>query len=168
MNRLTGVSLAAAFTLVLGPSLGGCGCFGGCKGSNPSRDESAVKGSSLYARLGGLNGVAAVCDDFVDRLAADKKIMSNPHVAEHAKTLSIPALKFKLTAQVACLTGGPWNYAGRDMKSIHADMAITEAEWNASVDDLRASLNKFKVPMKEQNELIAIIASTHDDVVTRK
>src|SRR5947207_11862489 len=74
---------------------------------------------SLYDRLGGIDAIATVVDDFTNRLAVNKTIIANPQVAEKMKTLSVPALKFKLTAQVAEATGGPWKYAGKDMKTSH-------------------------------------------------
>lgn len=132
----------------------------------PAKPAAPVPGATLYDRLGGIDAIATVMDDFTNRLALDKAITSNPQVAEKMKTLSVPALKFKLTAQVAEATGGPWKYAGKDMKASHKDLKITEAEWNAGLEDLRATLTKYNVPAKEQAEVIAIIGSTKKDIVT--
>ena len=54
------------------------------------------------------------------------------------------------------------------MKEVHAGMQITNAEFDAAAGDLIASLDKFKVPQKEKDELIAIIATTRKDVVEVK
>jgi hemoglobin len=64
-------------------------------------------------------------------------------------------------------TGGPNKYEGRAMKPTHAGMGITEAEFRALAGDLIASLDKFKVPQKEKDELITIVASTKKDIVEK-
>lgn len=131
--------------------------------AQPTKAPEAKK--SLYDRLGGADGIATVIDDFVPRVATNPVITANPQVAASLAKASVPGIKFKLTAQVCDVTGGPWKYAGRGMKEAHAKLAITEAEWNAGVADLRASLDKFHVPTAEQDELIAIIATTKKDIV---
>jgi hemoglobin len=66
---------------------------------------------------------------------------------------------------IAVAAGGPQKYTGRDMKSVHRGMKITDAEFNALAADLTASLNKFKVPAKEQKELLAAVEGTRKDIV---
>jgi hemoglobin len=63
------------------------------------------------------------------------------------------------------VTGGPCKYTGQGMKESHANFHITQKEWDALLVDFRASLDKFKVPAAEQNELVAIIESTKPDIV---
>ena len=70
--------------------------------------------------------------------------------------------------QLCMATGGPCQYIGRDMKTVHAGMGITEANWNAAVQHLVATLAKFKVPDREQKELLAIASSLKNDVVDQK
>jgi len=65
-------------------------------------------------------------------------------------------------------TGGPCYYSGRDMKSTHAGMGIRTADFNALVGDLGKTLKKFKVPKKEQGELVAILAPMKRDIVERR
>jgi hemoglobin len=65
-------------------------------------------------------------------------------------------------------TGGPCLYTGRSMKASHAGLGITEADWDAAVADLVATLNKFNVPAKEQGELAAILATVKGDIVEKK
>jgi hemoglobin len=64
-------------------------------------------------------------------------------------------------------TGGPCVYTGRTMKASHAGLGITGAEWQAAVNHLVASLDKFKVPMKEKDELLAIASSLKADIVEK-
>jgi hemoglobin len=74
-------------------------------------------------------------------------------------------LKFHVTALVCEVTGGPCKYSGRTMKESHQKLNITPAEWDAMVADFKATLNKFKVPQREQQELITIVGSTRNDIV---
>ena len=117
---------------------------------------------TLYQRLGGREAIKGVVDDFVANMAAD------PRVNSRFKGLQ-PAAIFKLQTNIAdqiCdATGGPCAYLGKDMKVVHTGMRITEAEWNATVEDLVKSLNKFKVGAKEQQELLAILGPMKKDIV---
>jgi hemoglobin len=116
---------------------------------------------SLYERLGGYNAIVAVVDDFVGNVAADKRI--NKFFAK----ANVGRLKARLVEQICQGTGGPCTYTGRDMRSAHAGMGIQGKHFNALVEDLGKSLNKFKVPAREQRELVAILAPMRKDIVTR-
>lgn len=115
---------------------------------------------SLYQRLGGKPAITAVVDDFIANVAADKRI--NGRFAN----ANIPRLKGHLVNQICAGTGGPCSYTGRDMKSAHAGMNITDGEFTALVEDLITSLDKFKVPAAEKNELLGILASMKQDIVS--
>jgi len=114
---------------------------------------------SLYDRLGGLGAITAVVDDFVGNVAADNRINKF-----FAKT-DIPRLKRLLVEQICAGTGGPCTYTGRDMRSVHAGMGITDAQFNALVEDLVKSLDKFKVPEKEKGELLGILGPMKPSIV---
>src|SRR5262249_43253362 len=116
---------------------------------------------SLYDRPGGQPAITAVVDDFVKNVAADKRI--NKFFAN----TNIDRLKARLVEQICQGTGGPCTYTGRDMKTAHAGMGIKGKDFNALVQDLGKSLNKFKVPPREQKELVAILAPMKKDIVTR-
>src|SRR5215468_1718634 len=96
----------------------------------------------LYDRLGGIDAIRAVVDDFVGNVAADKRI--NRFFAN----TDIYRLKRNLVNQICQGTGGPCVYTGRDMKSAHAGMGIRGKDFDALVQDLAKSLNKFKVPAR--------------------
>jgi hemoglobin len=117
--------------------------------------------TSLYERLGGTPAITAVVDDFVGNVAADRRI--NTFFAH----TDIPRLKFLLVQQICQGTGGPCFYSGRDMKGTHAGLGIRGRHFTALVQDLGKSLNKFKVPAREQKELVAILAPMKRDIVTR-
>ena len=115
---------------------------------------------SLYDRLGGVYSIATVVDDFIERLLVNDILNANPAIKEARDRVLKAGLKFRLTAQVCQATGGPEKYNGRSMKDSHAHLNITETEWQAMSADFKKTLDKFKVPEREQGELFAIIEST--------
>ena len=120
------------------------------------------KEKSLYQRLGGEKAITAVVDDFTARVAADKRINMF-----FAKT-DIPHFKGCLVNQLCEATGGPCKYTCRSMKDTHAGMGVTTADFNALVEDLVATLNKFKVGKTEQDELLAILGPMQKDIVEKQ
>ena len=120
---------------------------------------AAPADSSLYNRLGGKEAITAVIDDFVANVAADTRIN-----ARFAKT-DIPHLKQMLVEQVCQASGGPCTYTGKTMRDAHTGMKITEADFNALVEDLTKSLDKFKVAEREKNELLGALGGMKGDIV---
>ncbi|MEO8676126.1 MAG: group 1 truncated hemoglobin [Casimicrobiaceae bacterium] len=114
---------------------------------------------SLYERLGGQPAITAVVDDFVGNVAADNRINGF-----FART-DIARLKKLLVEQICAGTGGPCTYTGRSMPAAHKGMNITDAQFNALVEDLQKTLNKFKVPEKEQGELLAVLGPMKPQIV---
>lgn len=117
---------------------------------------------SLYKRLGGYDAIAAVTDDFIGRLATDKTL-SRFFVASSDD--SKHKIRQHIVDQLCNVTGGPCLYIGRTMKDAHQGMKITENDWTITVKLLKESLNKFKVPQKEQDEFLAIVSSVKKDIV---
>jgi hemoglobin len=115
--------------------------------------------ASLYQRLGGQPAITAVVDDFVGNVAADPRI--NAYFAHS----DIPHLKMELVSQLCQATGGPCTYTGLPMRQVHHGMRITDADFNALVEDLVRSLNKFKVPAPEQQQLLGILGPLKGDIV---
>ncbi len=118
----------------------------------------------LYQRLGGYDAIAAVVDDFVGRLASDPKFTR--FFAGHSQD-SIKKIRQHIVDQLCEATGGPCYYTGRDMKTAHAGLGISEEDWNASVVHLVATLDKFNVPQQEKDEVIGAIASMKDQIVEK-
>jgi hemoglobin len=116
---------------------------------------------SLYERLGGQPAVVAVVDDFVGNVAADQRINGF-----FAKT-DIARLKRLLVEQICAGTGGPCTYTGRTMRASHAGMGVADAHFGALVEDLVKTLDKFKVPEREKNELLGVLGPMKSDIVTR-
>ncbi len=126
--------------------------------------EGAPK-ATLFVRLGGRPVIEAVTDDFLARLLKDTAILANPQVKARAAAIDAPSLRGHLIDQLVQATGGPAAYHGRDMRSAHAGLRITEAEWNAAVADLVATLAVFRVPDAERGELLALLAPLKGDIV---
>jgi hemoglobin len=120
---------------------------------------------TLYERLGGVFAIATVVDDFVNRVMGDPRLNANPKVNEAHHKVAPAGFKYLVTEQVCHAAGGPQRYTGRSMRDSHADLAITEQEWQAFMDDLKQTLDKFNVPQAEQAELVAIVKSTKQDIV---
>jgi hemoglobin len=109
--------------------------------------------------LGGTDAITAVVKDFRDRCGGDSRINS-----KFART-DMPRLTSMLIDQVSEATGGPAKYTGRDMKTAHAEMGVTTGEFNALVENLVATLNKFGVGKAEQDELLGILGPLKSDIV---
>ena len=120
---------------------------------------------SLYDRLGGIYSIATVVDDFIDRIMIDPRLNANPRVDEAHHRVSPPGFKYLVTEMVCWAAGGPQKYTGRSMKDSHQHLMITAEEWDAFMDDLQKTLDKFAVPQAEQAEIKAIVSSTRADIV---
>jgi hemoglobin len=114
---------------------------------------------SLFKRLGGMDSIAAVVEDFRDRVAKDDRINQ-----KFAKT-DLARLRQMLIDQVCEAAGGPCKYAGRSMKEAHAGMRVTSGEFDALVQDLVATLNHFKVGKTEQDEILSVLGPLKTDIV---
>ena len=127
-------------------------------------DQHMEKPKSLYQRLGGYDALAAVTDDFIGRLATDKQL--SRFFVGHSED-SLKRIRQHVIDLLCATSGGPCAYTGRDMKTSHKGMGITEAEWNAAAGHLVATLDKFKVPMAEKNEVLAAVSSLKKDIVEK-
>lgn len=113
----------------------------------------------LYDRLGGKPAIEAVVDEFLARVAADERI--NAGFAGS----NLPKVRQRLVELICMASGGPCVYSGRDMKTAHAGMGVTGAQFDALAGHLVEALDKFKVPEKEKNEVIALVAPMKSDIV---
>jgi len=119
---------------------------------------------TLYKRLGGYDAIAAVTDDFIGRLATDSVI--GRFFTGHSKDSQMK-IRQLVVDQLCAATGGPCVYIGRSMKSAHAGLGITGAEWDRSVRLLVATLTKFNVPATEQTEVLAAVSTLKPDIVEK-
>lgn len=134
----------------------------GDQGQKKEGQDKEMK--SLYQRLGGYDAIAAVVDDFIQRLATDASL---GRFFQGHSTSSLRKTRQLIVDQLCEATGGPCYYTGRDMKTAHAGMGISEADWDASVKHLVTTLDKFKVPQKEKDEVLAAVSSFKGDIVVK-
>lgn len=127
--------------------------------AGPGPGAQPVNPASLYARLGQRPGIEAVMTDFVGRAAKD------PRLAPRFAKTDAKALIAKLTDQVCAATGGPCRYTGKDMKTAHAGMKITNREWNITGAHMMAAMRAKRVPRKEQQEVMTLLGSMKADIV---
>jgi hemoglobin len=137
--------------VMMAVSLGACATMGG-----------GMQSPSLYKRLGGREGIALVVGDFVGNVAGDSRVNAR---FKDLKPAELEQFKSKFADQICEATGGPCSYFGKDMKTAHKNMNITEAEWNATVEDLVKALDTHKVGEKEKGELLAILGPMKPDIV---
>ena len=129
---------------------------------NPAGAQA--QGATLYQRLGGYDALAAVTDDFIGRLIGDPQLK---RFFEGFSNDSKVRIRQHIVDFLCAATGGPCKYTGRDMKTAHTGLGITENDWNVTVKHLTATLDKFKVPDKEKNEVLQAIAAQKGDIAGR-
>ena len=156
---------------------------GGKGDEKKSADGETTVKKTLYERIGGAEGVQKIVDDFVPRVLADPRVNwerkgitrggANPFKRRDSVTWNpsepnVARLKKHLAQFLALSTGGPPTYEGRDMREVHAGLHITNAEFDATVGDLKATLDKLGIPTEEQKELLSIVESTRPQVATKR
>ncbi|MCI0415344.1 group 1 truncated hemoglobin [bacterium] len=124
----------------------------------------ADEAPTLYKRLGGYDAIAAVTDSFIGKMATDERLKT--FFVGHSKD-SLDKIRQHVVDQLCNATGGPCKYTGRDMKTSHTGLGITSADWDLAVKYLVATLDEFKVPQKEKDELLAIASSLKKDIVEK-
>ncbi len=121
---------------------------------------AAMASPALFQTFGAKPGLVKLMDDFMVRLLAD------PRTGPHFKPANPQQLKEQLVDQFCVKLGGPCVYKGADMKSAHADLDITKADFNALVEVLQAAMDAQGIPFGAQNQLLALLAPMHRDVIT--
>jgi hemoglobin len=116
---------------------------------------------SLHSRLGGQPAVVRVVDELIETYRDD------PKSAHLFGKVNFKRLKQKLSEQLCAVTGGPCTFDGDDMKTTHAGLPITEADFYGLVERLRVILDRHSIGTREKNELLALLAPMKRDVVTQ-
>ena len=120
---------------------------------------------SLYERLGGVNAIALVVDRFSDQIVANPKLTANPALRAWNETGQLPGLKFMRTLWVCAAAGGPFHYTGRALGDAHRHLHITPEEFDEVGAEIARALAYFRVPEREQQELLAAIVARKAEVV---
>jgi len=152
--RMKNIVLASVTALAL------AACGGGKKDNTTTPTGSgSAETKPLYDRLGGKDAITAVVDDFVANVAADARINS------FFANTDIPKFKVLLVEQICEASGGPCKYTGKTMKEVHTGMKIKSEHFDALVEDLVKSLDKFKVGEKEKSDLLGALGPMKPDIV---
>lgn len=152
-RNLMTVAIAAVFTLGLSTGV--------VLAQGKTADE---KPKSLYHRLGGKKGIEKVVNDFIANVGADNRI--NHYFADTVKDKKrLDKFEDNLEDQICQAAGGPCKYKGKNMQAAHKGMNITEADFNALVEDLVKALDKNKVGAAEKNELLTALGGLKDQIV---
>ena len=145
-----------------------------------NKAAQATNKLALFERLGGEKGLTSIVDDFTPRVLQDPRVDWERHTTRRrlfkktnsvdwqATPENVAILKKHLVQFLALATGGPANYEGKEIRSTHAGMKISNPEFDAALGDVKASLDKLQIPNKEQKELLAVIESTRPQIVTQR
>ena len=154
---------------------------GGGEGAGDKSAKAEDK-KSLYDRLGGEKAIILIVDDFTPRVLDDPRVNferkgvtrggfsvhRGKSVAWTATPEQVQQLKKHFVQFISLATGGPAHYDGLEMKQAHSGLHITNAEFDASIGDLKASLDKVQIPNKEQKELLSIVESTRTQIAEER
>jgi hemoglobin len=136
-------------------------CGGKQSGETTTSSTSGGGSATLYASLGGEPAIKAVVKDFVEQ-----EVANDARINAFFKNADIPGLEQKLYDQICQASGGGCTYAGKNMKEAHTGMNIKEADFNALVEDLVKSLDKFHVKDADKQALLAVLGPMKSDIVT--
>jgi len=142
--------------------LAGCGAQAPAPAGAPAIIPRTA--GTLYHRVGGYDAIAAMVDDFLGRMLRD------PAIEPFFRDLQVgekQRVRQMLADQLCEATGGPCVYVGKDMQSAHAGLDITEQDWTKAVAHLVATLDAFRVPTREREELLSAVAGLKDQIVGR-
>ena len=141
-----------------------------------ANNAQAATDKSLYERVGGVFAIAAVVDHFSDAVVKNPIVgqeSKNPQLREwHTKNLGrLPGLKFMRTLWVCNISGGPFEYTATKpgamplgLEEAHRNLRISPAEFDEVAAELGRTLDVFKVPQAEKDEVLAAFAAHKDEV----
>ena len=128
--------------------------------SGASSAQPAPQDDRLYQAFGEKPGLVSLVDDFMTRLLAD------PRTGPHFQPANQQHVKERLVEQFCALGGGPCVYKGADMKTSHAELDIKKSDFHALVEVLQLSMDAKAIPFRRQNEMLALLAPMHRDIIT--
>ena len=127
---------------------------------------------TLYERIRAVDGfgtprqgrdaISIVVERFVANMVADNRVNAR---FKAMKPLDVEKLKSRLSDQICEASGGPCGYYGRDMKTVHKGMKVTDAEWNATVENLAKAMDQAKLSEREKKDLLAAVGPMKGDIV---
>jgi len=117
---------------------------------------------SLYERLGGYDGITGFANDLLPRLQADPQL---GRFWQNRGDDGIAREKQLLIDYLCASAGGPMYYTGRDMKTSHKGMKISESDWSIFLQHARATMEALHVPKHECDEIVAFVSGLKPDIV---
>lgn len=117
---------------------------------------------TLYERLGGYDGISAVTADLMQRIKADSEL---GRFYRYRGEDGIEREEQLLVDFLCYCAGGPMYYTGRDMKTLHKGMKLSESDWTVLLRHLNDTLEVFEVPRAERDDVVAFIQSTKSEIV---
>jgi len=123
--------------------------------------STAFADETLYDELGGGSILHATVEEFVDIMIEDERI--NFAFAQ----ADLKVFKKRFYMQLCVLANGPCRYEGRDMKTAHAKLDITNAQFNAVAEDMYLAMERSGVPYRTQNKLMALLAPMQKEIVKK-
>ncbi|MGH7244178.1 MAG: group I truncated hemoglobin [Phycisphaerales bacterium] len=189
MIRFNIASTLAASLFLL--TLSGCGSSGSAPAASgdPEADRRAElrvgadgkksDSRTLYDRLGGEPGIAAIVDDMTDRVIADPRVnferknvktnwVGSQYKSWQPTPESVQSFKVHMVQFLSLAAGGPTQYTGRDMATVHKGMRITNNEFDAMVGDIKASMDRLGIAAPEKRDLLAIVETTRKQIVEKQ
>ncbi|HEX5122187.1 MAG TPA: group 1 truncated hemoglobin [Rhodanobacteraceae bacterium] len=138
----------------------------GCTTAPPARHAApaekaaaGAKGDALYRSLGGTDGITKVVD------AALAEIHGDLRINIFFEKTDMADLRRLLIEQICAATGGPCEYTGRTMEEAHSGLNLTDADFDAFVEDLVRGMDSQKVPKDLQKELLGLLGPMRPQVV---
>ena len=130
-------------------------------GCATTRDPLTLREKTLFERVGGKPYLTAMVDDFVVRLAANRRLQ------RFFTESNRPALQARFLNQLCEASGGPCKYTGTGVPSAPQGMGLTSADFEVVVEEFSVTLDKFKVAENEQRELLTCLAPLRQELVQR-
>jgi len=112
--------------------------------------------------MGGYDVIAAAIDGMLMRMRADPQFTR--FAMGRSEDSHRRARQF-LVDQLCALAGGPCLYTGRDMKSSHKGLGITESDWQTTMKYIGDAMTELKIPQREHDEVIALWTNYKSEIV---
>jgi hemoglobin len=123
---------------------------------------TSMNEQTLYQRLGGYDAISAVVHGLLSHLMADEQL---GRFWANRGDDGIAREKQLLIDYLCSSAGGPVLYTGRDNKTSHKGMGITQSDWDIFINHLKTTLTQFEVPESEQTDVLNFIESTKTDIM---
>jgi hemoglobin len=142
------------------------------------KENQDKKARTLYDRLGGEQGIAAIVDDMTTRVLADPRVnferqnvttnwVGSKYRAWEPTPANVQSFKARMVEFLTLAAGGPVQYTGRDLHEVHKGMRITNNEFDAMVGDIKTSMDKLGIGATEKRDLLAIVETTRKQIVEK-